>query len=140
MGKQHHRRTHTIRLKGKTPCFLRKSWHFALHGDKLKRGELQSKEVLGERIVLGRDSSGNPFALRDNCPHRGMPLSEGKFDGRAIQCCYHGWQFDCSGTCQKIPALADTSFNVRKILGRLIHVRGDVSSPLRCHRTLTNDR
>src|SRR5260221_8529819 len=25
-------------------------------------------------------------------------------------------------------------------LGRLIHVRGGVSSPLRCHRTLTNDR
>jgi len=95
--------------------FLRNLWYFALHGDKLKRGELQTKEVLGERIVLGRDSSGNPFALRDNCPHRGMPLSEGKFDGRAIQCCYHGWQFACSGTCQKIPALADNSFNVRNI-------------------------
>jgi phenylpropionate dioxygenase-like ring-hydroxylating dioxygenase large terminal subunit len=81
----------------------------------LKRGKLQTKEVLGERIVFGRDSSGNPFALRDNCPHRGMPLSGAKFDGRTIQCCYHGWQFDCSGTCQKIPALADTSFNVRNI-------------------------
>jgi len=95
--------------------FLKNLWYFALPGDKLKKGRLQAKELLGERIVLGRDSSGNPFALRDNCPHRGVPLSEGKFDGRAIECCYHGWQFDCSGTCQKIPALADSSFDVRKI-------------------------
>jgi phenylpropionate dioxygenase-like ring-hydroxylating dioxygenase large terminal subunit len=95
--------------------FLRNLWYFALHGDKLKKGKLQTKELLGERIVFGRDSTGNPFALRDNCPHRGMPLSEGKFDGRTIQCCYHGWQFDSSGTCQKIPALADTSLNVSNI-------------------------
>src|SRR6267143_4942982 len=118
--------------------FLRNLWYFALPGDKLKKGRLQAKELLGERIVLGRDSSGNPFALRDNCPHRGMPLSEGKFDGRAIQCCYHGWQFDCSGTCQKIPALADTSFNVRKILDALIHVakKVDCQGSLRLVRLL----
>jgi phenylpropionate dioxygenase-like ring-hydroxylating dioxygenase large terminal subunit len=95
--------------------FLRNLWYFALHGDKLKKGRLQSKEILGERIVFGRDSTGKPFALRDNCPHRGVPLSDGRFDGQIIQCCYHGWQFDCSGTCQKIPALADTSLNVRNI-------------------------
>jgi phenylpropionate dioxygenase-like ring-hydroxylating dioxygenase large terminal subunit len=95
--------------------FLRNLWYFALHGDKLKRGKLQTKELLGEKIVLGRDSSGYPFALRDNCPHRGVPLSDGKFDGRTIECCYHGWRFDSSGTCQKIPALADISFDVRKI-------------------------
>jgi phenylpropionate dioxygenase-like ring-hydroxylating dioxygenase large terminal subunit len=95
--------------------FLRNLWYFALHSEKLKKGRLYTKEILGEKIVLGRDREGNPFALRDNCPHRGVPLSEGTFDGQTIQCCYHGWQFDCSGTCQKIPALADTSLKVRKI-------------------------
>ena len=31
--------------------------------------------MLGEKIVFGRDEQGKPFALRDNCPHRGVPLS-----------------------------------------------------------------
>jgi len=95
--------------------FLRNLWYFALHGDKLKRGKLYPKEILGEKIVLGRDRDGNPFALRDNCPHRGVPLSEGTFDGQTIQCCYHGWRFDCSGTCEGIPALADTPPNLKNI-------------------------
>jgi phenylpropionate dioxygenase-like ring-hydroxylating dioxygenase large terminal subunit len=95
--------------------FLRKLWYFALHGEKLKKGRLYAKEILGEKIVFGRDREGNAFALRDNCPHRGVPLSEGTFDGETIQCCYHGWQFDCSGICKKIPAVADPLLNVRKI-------------------------
>jgi len=33
--------------------FLRNLWYFALHGDKLKKGRLQTKEILGERIVFG---------------------------------------------------------------------------------------
>jgi len=95
--------------------FLKNLWYFVLHGDSLKRGKLRQKKILGEKIVFGRDENGKPFALRDNCPHRGVPLSDGTFNGNRIQCCYHGWQFDCSGTCQKIPALADNKLDVTKI-------------------------
>jgi phenylpropionate dioxygenase-like ring-hydroxylating dioxygenase large terminal subunit len=95
--------------------FLKNLWYFALHGDKLKPGKLQQRQILGEKIVFGRDENGKPFALQDNCPHRGVPLSNGKFDGKTIECCYHGWQFNCSGTCQKIPALADSALDVSKI-------------------------
>ena len=95
--------------------FLRNLWYFAVHGGKLRKGQLITKEILGEKIAFGRDSAGIAFALRDNCPHRGVPLSEGSFDGQTIRCCYHGWEFDCSGTCQKIPALADPSMNVSNI-------------------------
>ena len=85
--------------------FLRNLWHFALHSDKLRKGRLYTKELLGEKIAFGRDPDGRPFALKDNCPHRGVPLSEGTFDGQTIRCCYHGWVFDCTGTCQKNPKL-----------------------------------
>ena len=95
--------------------FLRNLWYFALHGNKLKKGKLLQRTILGEKIVLGRDRAGKPFALRDNCPHRGVPLSEGVFDGEIIACCYHGWQFNCSGVCQKIPALADAMAQLHKI-------------------------
>lgn len=45
--------------------------------------------------------------MRDICPHRGMPLSFGRFDGDRVECPYHGWQFDTKGRCQRIPALPD---------------------------------
>ena len=95
--------------------FLRNLWYFALEGGKLRKGQLQAKELLGEKIVFGRDQDGRPFALRDNCAHRGVPLSEGTFDGQTIRCCYHGWEFDCAGVCQKIPALADRSLDLKRI-------------------------
>ena len=67
------------------------------------------KEILGEKIVFGRDKTDKPFALRDNCPHRGVPLSDGWFDGNTIQCCYHGWEFSCEGVCKNIPAIDPAS-------------------------------
>lgn len=97
------------------PLFLKSLWYFAMHGLELKRGKLLQKQILGEKIVFGRDAHDVPFALKDNCPHRGVPLSEGWYDGKTITCCYHGWQFDSSGICQKIPALADEKMDVRKI-------------------------
>jgi phenylpropionate dioxygenase-like ring-hydroxylating dioxygenase large terminal subunit len=50
--------------------------------------------LLGEKIVLIRDG-GTAYALKDRCPHRGVPLSEGnqQFPG-TISCPYHGWTFD----------------------------------------------
>lgn len=50
--------------------------------------------LLDEKIVLIRDR-GTAYALKDRCPHRGVPLSEGKqqFPG-TISCPYHGWTFD----------------------------------------------
>lgn len=97
------------------PLFLKNLWYFAFHGEKVVKGKLIQKEIAGERIAFGRNPEGNPFALKDNCPHRGVPLSEGWFDGTTIQCCYHGWKFNCDGVCQGIPALADESFDVSKI-------------------------
>jgi len=86
-----------------------------MHGSVLEKGKLKGREILGERIVFGRDENGEPFALKDNCPHRGVPLSKGWYDGKSIQCCYHGWKFNHQGTCTEIPALADESFDRSKI-------------------------
>ena len=109
--------------------FLKNFWYFALHGSDLKRGGLTSRKILGENIVFGRDNTGGVFALRDNCPHRGVPLSEGTFDGERITCCYHGWQFDCSGVCQKIPALPEPlaqSNKIRAVQYRCEEVNGTI--------------
>ncbi|HXC89002.1 MAG TPA: aromatic ring-hydroxylating dioxygenase subunit alpha [Stellaceae bacterium] len=86
-------------------ALLREAWYFALPGARLKPRAMLPKLMLGEPLVIGRDAAGAVFALRDICPHRGMPLSAGSFDGRQIECCYHGWRFDLDGRCTAIPAL-----------------------------------
>ncbi len=95
---------------------LRDMWYYAIPGDALKPGKMQSKVLLGEPVVLGRAGDGSVFALRDICPHRGVPLSDGRFDGKEIECCYHGWRFDSHGHCTAIPSLVpDQSFDLGRI-------------------------
>jgi phenylpropionate dioxygenase-like ring-hydroxylating dioxygenase large terminal subunit len=86
---------------------LREAWYYALPGHRLKRGGMLAKTLLGEPLLIGRDAAGGPFALRDLCPHRGVPLSCGRFDGTEVECCYHGWRFATDGRCTAIPSLVE---------------------------------
>jgi phenylpropionate dioxygenase-like ring-hydroxylating dioxygenase large terminal subunit len=103
---------------------LREAWYYAAPSRRLKRGAMLAKVMLGEPILIGRDMQGAAFALRDLCPHRGMRLTAGRFDGREIECCYHGWRFDSSGRCTLIPSLVpDQAFTPDRIHLRLYPVR-----------------
>ncbi len=95
---------------------LRDLWYLALPGRGLRRGRVTAKILLGEPLLIGRDKAGAPFALRNICPHRGMPLSYGRFDGCEVECSYHGWRFGTDGACTAIPSLvADQHFNVDRV-------------------------
>src|ERR1700743_319738 len=81
-------------------------WDPALFSEHLPGKRLTTAMLLGIPLVLGRRSDGAIFAMRDSCPHRGIPLSCGWFDGAAVTCKYHGWAFEAgSGPCRKIPSL-----------------------------------
>tara|TARA_Y100000389_G_scaffold43015_1_gene37656 strand:- start:1122 stop:2591 length:1470 start_codon:yes stop_codon:yes gene_type:complete len=42
------------------------------------------------------------------CPHRLVPLSEGRInDNGNIECPYHGWSFNKNGECENIPQIAN---------------------------------
>src|SRR5205807_4013729 len=86
---------------------LRGLWYVGALGGELRRGRMLHKTLLGEPLLIGRHRDGRVFALRDICPHRGIPLHYGRFDGQTIVCCYHGWRFDVSGTCVEIPSLRE---------------------------------
>jgi len=86
---------------------LRDCWYVATHSNALARGKMQPVTIAQEKILLGRDDNDVVFALRDFCPHRGVPLSYGTFDGCEITCCYHGWRFNTQGTCTAIPSLTE---------------------------------
>lgn len=68
-------------------------WYPVCYSSQLT-GKPKQITLLGEKIVLIRDG-GTAYALKDRCPHRGVPLSEGnqQFPG-TISCPYHGWTFD----------------------------------------------
>jgi phenylpropionate dioxygenase-like ring-hydroxylating dioxygenase large terminal subunit len=95
---------------------LREAWYYAAPGRALRRGQVVHRVMLGEPVLIGRDREGAVFALRDVCPHRGMPLSEGRFDGAQVECCYHGWKFATDGRCTAIPSLvAGQSFDLAQV-------------------------
>jgi phenylpropionate dioxygenase-like ring-hydroxylating dioxygenase large terminal subunit len=84
---------------------LREAWYYAVPGREVGRNRTIARVMLGEKVLVGRDRTGAVFALRDICPHRGMPLSFGAFDGSELECCYHGWRFATDGRCTLIPSL-----------------------------------
>jgi len=86
--------------------FLRDLWYMAALGASLRRGDMRRVMLLGEPVLLGRTKAGEAFALRDICPHRGVPLSAGRIlDDATVECPYHGWRFKPGGQCALIPSL-----------------------------------
>lgn len=88
---------------------LRGFWYIAMQGERLKPGAMQPITLLGEPVLVCRRPDGSVFALRNLCPHRGVPLHFGRFDGDTVTCAYHGWRFDGAGVCREIPSLSDAS-------------------------------
>ncbi|MFW0778087.1 MAG: Rieske 2Fe-2S domain-containing protein [Rickettsiales bacterium] len=83
------------------------SWYVAAPSGKVARASMFPVTLLGQQLLLVRDNNGTVSALRDFCPHRGIPLRYGRYDGSEIECCYHGWCFASNGQCTKIPSLTD---------------------------------
>ncbi|HSS14628.1 MAG TPA: aromatic ring-hydroxylating dioxygenase subunit alpha [Rhizomicrobium sp.] len=109
--------------------FLRDLWYMPALASSLRPGDMRREMLLGEPVVLGRMKDGAPFALRDICPHRGVPLSAGRIlhengaEG-SVECPYHGWRFRRDGQCSKIPSLTgEQSLDIEKIKVRSYPVR-----------------
>lgn len=65
-------------------------------------GPVEAIPRLGARVVatdagdiaVFRTSTDEVFALRDQCPHKGGPLSQGIVHGRQVACPLHNWNID----------------------------------------------
>ncbi len=80
-------------------AYLQNAWYLAAWSAEVRAGELFQRRLLDESLVLYRRNDGCPVALQDRCPHRFAPLHMGKIVGDAVQCPYHGLQFNASGSC-----------------------------------------
>lgn len=90
-----------------TTEFLKNMWYVATLTKELPLGKMKSLEMLGDPVVLFRDSQGKVSAIRDICPHRGIPFSHGRVVDDTVECPYHGWKFSGDGVCREIPSLCE---------------------------------
>lgn len=78
-------------------------WHVVARGDQLADDGVAAARLLGEDLVLWRQN-GAVMVWKDLCVHRGTRLSLGRVTGLGLECGYHGWTYDQSGTCVHIPS------------------------------------
>ena len=77
---------------------------FAAPLDVLAEGVATAVTVDGVDVALVR-SGDEVFAVRDECSHAAIPLSEGEVEGCEIECWLHGSRFDArTGRPLNLPA------------------------------------
>lgn len=90
---------------------LRRFWYPVIPMESLADGP-KPFTLLGEKIVLWLDAEGKPAAALDRCCHRTAQLSRGFVENGNIVCGYHGWTFNSSGACVRIPQAKDPARKV----------------------------
>lgn len=86
---------------------LRHFWHPVLAEEDLGEQPV-AVTLLEEPLVVAR-LGGEAVALRDLCIHRGTPLSLGTVRDGELTCPYHGWTYNSTGRCTRIPARHGTN-------------------------------
>ncbi|WP_428422887.1 Rieske 2Fe-2S domain-containing protein [Methylibium sp.] len=82
--------------------FVRNCWYVAAWPGELT-GRPLARTLLGEPVVLYRQSDGQVVALQDRCAHRAVPLSMGELCEDRLICPYHGLAYDRTGACVHVP-------------------------------------
>ncbi|MCK9914743.1 Rieske 2Fe-2S domain-containing protein [Microbacteriaceae bacterium K1510] len=77
---------------------MRRHWVAACLSEELTAdGKPIRSRVLGENLVVFRDSKGRVGVLDEYCSHRRASLVYGRNEECGLRCLYHGWKFDVDG-------------------------------------------
>jgi phthalate 4,5-dioxygenase oxygenase subunit len=72
-----------------------------------KDGTPVKSRLVGEDLVVFRDSNGKLGVLDEHCPHRGASLVFGRNEECGLRCLYHGWKFDVDGNILEMSSEPD---------------------------------
>ena len=102
------------RIGPDTPCgqVLRHYWHPVALLDEFNAAldprmgirPVKAVKLLGQDLVLFKNTQGAFGLLDRDCPHRGADLAYGRNEGDGLRCPFHGWKFDVTGQCLETPA------------------------------------
>ena len=79
-------------------------WYPAIESEQLRDAPVRV-QMLGTEFVLFRDVDGVAHCLANTCVHRAGSLGDGKVKDGCIECPYHGWRYDGTGQCVRIPSI-----------------------------------
>ncbi|MEA2640404.1 MAG: phthalate 4,5-dioxygenase [Chloroflexota bacterium] len=84
---------------------LRRYWLPACLAEEIPAPDCDPVRVrlLGEDLVVFRDSNGRVGLVKENCAHRGASLFLGRNEEGGLRCLYHGWKCDVEGRILDMP-------------------------------------
>jgi phthalate 4,5-dioxygenase oxygenase subunit len=89
------------RVQGDAPmgAIMRRHWLPACMSEEVAEadGPPVRARLLGEDLVVFRDTKGRLGVLDEHCPHRGASLAFGRNEACGLRCLYHGWKFAVDG-------------------------------------------
>jgi choline monooxygenase len=86
-------------------------------------GAFFTADVVGEPVVVVRDSAGTLHAFSNVCRHRAGPIAQGSGCRSVFNCAYHGWTYTLDGRLIGTPEVDGMEFFDRSTMGMI---------PLRC--------
>jgi phthalate 4,5-dioxygenase len=98
------------RVEGDAPMggIMRRHWMpVCMSGEVAEAdGKPVRSRLLGEDLVVFRDSQGRLGVLGESCLHRRASLAFGRNEESGLRCLYHGWKFDVDGNVVDMPCEA----------------------------------
>ena len=85
---------------------LRRFWWPALLSSEITEpdGEPVRLRLLGEDLLVFKDTEGRIGLVDAYCPHRRAPMFFGRNEECGLRCVFHGWKFDKNGNCVDMPS------------------------------------
>jgi 5,5'-dehydrodivanillate O-demethylase len=82
---------------------MRRYWQPIAAVAELADSPTKAVRLMGEDLVLYKDTAGRYGLLDRHCAHRRADLSYGIVEDRGLRCNYHGWLYDGTGRCLEQP-------------------------------------
>ena len=107
------------RVEGDAPMgqLMRRHWIPACLSEEVAEpdGAPVKVRLLGEDLVVFRDSDGRLGVLDEYCPHRRVSLAYGRNEECGLRCLYHGWKMDVEGNVLEMASEPAQSGFVEKV-------------------------
>ncbi|AOB32739.1 MarR family transcriptional regulator [Bordetella sp. H567] len=115
------------RVEGDAPMggLMRRHWLAVCLSEEVSEpdGDPVKAQVLGEDLVVFRDTEGRVGVMDEYCPHRRVSLVYGRNEECGLRCLYHGWKMDVQGNVVEMVSEPAASVMAQKVKHKAYPVR-----------------